>query len=67
VARIIKVYFSEDGTTIMRNRGGGRSRELTAEQVAAVNSYIDRDCTISLRNIQEKLIEEFNVTLGSGL
>jgi transposase len=57
--RIIDAYKRE-GRSIARKRDGtGRHKILSEVHVSAIHAHIDQNCTISLRELQRKIEEEF--------
>jgi transposase len=64
VHRIVKTYLEEEriGT---KAKGGLRSPVLSDVHVDAIKSYIDDNCTITLRSIRRCLNEEFGVSVST--
>jgi hypothetical protein len=63
VARIVSAYFDE-GRTSTRSGRRGRPLKLTDVHSSVVKNHVDDNCTIGLGELQNKLVEEFNLTVG---
>jgi transposase len=63
VNNIIKV-FNETGRTSSLKRGGVRNKKITQEIQAKIFNLVDENCLISLKDIRDKINNEFSVFLG---
>ena len=59
---IIKVYVTEDRID-KKLRGGIRNKKLSCEQKNLIRSWVDDDCSITLRAIKEKVLSEFGISI----
>ena len=62
VHQIIKKY-QETGQIVAERRAGEKESKLNQEQKNAIKSWIDEDCTLSLRAITEKVFETFQIRI----
>ncbi|PIO68931.1 hypothetical protein TELCIR_09263 [Teladorsagia circumcincta] len=63
VDSIIKVYTKE-GRVQQKRRGGVRGQKLTEEQIQLITSWVDDDCSITLKKIQEKCADTFGIAVS---
>jgi transposase len=63
VDRIVKKYNSE-GRVESKPRGGCRPRALEVVHERAIQSYVADNCSITLKKMKERLVEDFNINVG---
>jgi transposase len=64
IKRIVDAYLQK-GRMIAKKRGGaGGSKRLDNVHISAIRTYINQNCTISLRALREKINEEFGLEAG---
>ena len=56
--------FLQEGRITKKARGGPRGKKLTPDQEEAIRSFVDQDCSISLRKLKEKCAEELHVNVS---
>jgi len=62
VYSIIKIYEKENRVS-RKQKGGTRRCALTDEHVQALQDWIDENCGLTLKNLQEMLLKTFGVTV----
>ena len=63
VTGIIKQY-QRDGRISSLPRGGIRNSKLNEQQKDLIKSWIDEDCSLSLKNIKTKIFEDLNIIIS---
>ena len=58
----IRKVLDSEGRRDLKRRGGSTSK-LNDQQKEAIKNWIDDNITITLRELQTKLIEEFNISV----
>jgi transposase len=61
VHRVIKAYL-EEGRIDAKKRGGLRAVKFYPEHLDAMKGYITENCSITLEQIGERLLEDFNIS-----
>ena len=53
--------FDNTGTTLPQQRGGNKKSKLSNEQKAAICNWVDENAILTLKDLQSRIKEEFNV------
>jgi transposase len=64
VRSVVNVYL-KTGRVHSQRRGATRHKKLTDEHKAALVSWIDDDCSLTLKKIAARLAEQFSITIGT--
>ena len=62
VNAIITVYKKEDRYK-KKKKGGIRNKKLGNEQINAIKLWIDEDCGLSLKSIQKRIFDQYEITV----
>jgi transposase len=64
VKRIIDVYLGEGRVTVRKRGSSGGNKRLGASHIDFIRANINENCTISLKELQKNVNEEFGVSVS---
>jgi transposase len=64
-------HFNRTGRTEALKRGGTRPKKLTSDQIVEISRWLEEECTLTLREIQRRIandfaVEHYKILTGNG-